>query len=96
MAPIYFRRSLINLAVLLGILSALPVGPAAAQGMANNSIQISWEVRNRFRLFREERDFQLHVDAMRNRSVLAAERRTVADVMSSHLLQRIWILLLYR
>jgi hypothetical protein len=74
MAPIYFRRSLINLAVLLGMLGALPVGHAAAQGVANSSIQISWEVRNRFRLFREERDFQLHVDAMRNRSVLGAEQ----------------------
>ena len=74
MAPIYFRRSLINFALLLGMLGALPVEPAAAQGVANSSIQISWEVRNRFRLFREERDFQLHVDAMRNRSVLGAEQ----------------------
>ena len=36
-------------------------------------MQISWEVRNRFRLFREERDFQLHVDALRDRSILSAE-----------------------
>lgn len=37
-------------------------------------MQITWEVRNRFRLFREERDFLLHVDAMRSRSVLEAEQ----------------------
>lgn len=37
-------------------------------------MQISWEVRNRFRLFREERDFQLHVDAQKNRSILEAEQ----------------------
>ncbi len=37
-------------------------------------IQISWEVRNRFRLFREERDFQLHVDSLRGRNILAAEQ----------------------
>jgi lysophospholipase L1-like esterase len=37
-------------------------------------MQISWEVRNRFRLFREERDFQLHVESARDRSVLASEQ----------------------
>ena len=37
-------------------------------------MQINWEVRNRFRLFREERDFLLHVESARNRSILAAEQ----------------------
>lgn len=37
-------------------------------------MQISWEVRNRFRLFREERDFLLHSDNGRGRSVLASEQ----------------------
>ena len=37
-------------------------------------MQISWEVRNRFRLFREERDFQLHTDSARGRSILASEQ----------------------
>ena len=37
-------------------------------------MQISWEVRNRFRLFREERDFLLHAESGRGRSVLAAEQ----------------------
>jgi hypothetical protein len=37
-------------------------------------MQISWKVTNRFRLFREQRDFQLHVEAMRERSVLASEQ----------------------
>ena len=37
-------------------------------------MQISWEVRNRFRLFREERDFQLHADVARGRSILASEQ----------------------
>jgi len=36
-------------------------------------MQISWQVRNRFRLFREERDFQLHVESARGRSVLGSE-----------------------
>jgi hypothetical protein len=58
--------------VLAGALTAL-VHPAAAQNAADAPLQISWEVKNRFRLFREERDFQLHVEAARDRSVLAAE-----------------------
>ena len=37
-------------------------------------MQISWEVRNRFRLFREERDFLLHTDSARGGSILASEQ----------------------
>jgi lysophospholipase L1-like esterase len=47
---------------------------AAAQGAADTPMQISWEVRNRFRLFREERDFLLHSESARGRSVLASEQ----------------------
>ena len=66
-------------AVLLGALTAgalMFTQPqrAAAQGVAADApLQITWEVRNRFRLFREERDFQLHVEALRDRSILSAE-----------------------
>jgi lysophospholipase L1-like esterase len=45
------------------------------QSVTDGSMQISWEVRNRFRLFREERDFLLHADSMRAGSVLAAEQK---------------------
>jgi lysophospholipase L1-like esterase len=48
--------------------------PAAAQGAPDAPMQIEWEVRNRFRLFREERDFLLHADSARGRSVLASEQ----------------------
>ncbi len=54
--------------------AAAPDLPPAAQGMAESPIQISWEVRSRFRLFREERDFLLHTDSARGRSVLASEQ----------------------
>jgi lysophospholipase L1-like esterase len=37
-------------------------------------MQISWEVRNRFRLFREERDFMLHAETAQGRSILASEQ----------------------
>jgi len=80
-------RSIILGALLAGTL-ALPVpwaaaqtvtaaalgAPAAAQGAPDGPMQISWEVRNRFRLFREERDFLLHTESGRGRSVLASEQ----------------------
>ena len=37
-------------------------------------MQISWEVRNRFRLFREERDFLIHADSAQNGSILESEQ----------------------
>jgi lysophospholipase L1-like esterase len=58
-------------AALSGVLMLGP--PTAAQTAPDSALQISWEVKNRFRLFREERDFQLHAESMRNRSVLASE-----------------------
>lgn len=54
--------------------------PATAQtaidgtATAAADLQIVWQVRNRFRLFREERDFQLHVEALEGRSVLQSEQ----------------------
>jgi lysophospholipase L1-like esterase len=46
--------------------------PVAAQP-TGGEIQIDWEVKNRFRLFRREADFQRHVVASRAGSQLAAE-----------------------
>jgi lysophospholipase L1-like esterase len=54
--------------------TAAQAAPAAAQAAPDNPMQISWEVRNRFRLFREERDFLLHTDSARDRSILASEQ----------------------
>lgn len=70
------RRTTALIALAVALLSW--AGDARAQDTASppsaGGIQISWEVRNRFRLFREERDFQLQVEAMSSgRSVLAAE-----------------------
>src|SRR3979411_318201 len=67
-------RSIIACALLMGVLAALPAQWAAAQGAPDAPLQISWEVRNRFRLFREERDFLLHTDSSRGRSILASEQ----------------------
>ena len=59
--------------VLAGLLAPFAATQAAAQFGAP-PLQISWEVRNRFRLFREERDFLLHAESTRDRSILAAEQ----------------------
>lgn len=72
MIPVPLRRCLSGALLLAGLLTVLPLHHAVAQD--GGAIQISWEVRNRFRLFREERDFLLHVENARNRSILAAEQ----------------------
>ncbi len=66
-------RSIILYVLLVAALGTLPAEWAAAQG-ADAPMQISWEVRNRFRLFREERDFLLHTDSYRAGSILASEQ----------------------
>ena len=48
--------------------------PAVAQDRAGG-MRIDWEVKNRFRLFRSEADFQRQVAAYRGDGVLAAEDR---------------------
>jgi lysophospholipase L1-like esterase len=79
---------IIRLALLFAAPAALPAhaqpAPAAPvqitpaqvpQSVTDGSMQISWEVRSRFRLFREERDFLQHAESMRAGSVLAAEQK---------------------
>jgi lysophospholipase L1-like esterase len=79
---------IIRLALLFTALAALPAhaqpAPAAPvqitpapvpQTVTDGSMQISWEVRNRFRLFREERDFLQHTESMRGGTVLSAEQK---------------------
>jgi lysophospholipase L1-like esterase len=68
------HHSIVASALLASALSSLPVQPTAAQPSPDAPLQISWEVRNRFRLFREERDFLLHTESARGRSVLASEQ----------------------
>lgn len=49
--------------------------PADALSPAPSNLRIEWEVKNRFRLFRNEADFRRHAAAMRGDGVLAAEQR---------------------
>src|SRR5215470_15969484 len=66
-------RMIVSASLLAAALFAAAERPATAQ-TADAPMQISWEVRNRFRLFREERDFLLHVESARDRSILASEQ----------------------
>src|SRR5437868_14138368 len=67
----FSSRLMIAALLVAGALQLAPTPRAAAQ---RAQMQISWEVRNRFRLFREERDFLLQVESARDRSILASER----------------------
>ncbi|MCX7315021.1 MAG: hypothetical protein NTV56_25795 [Alphaproteobacteria bacterium] len=58
--------------------AAQPVEPGAARP-SDPGIAIEWQVRNRFRLFRREADFQRHLVAHRAGSLLAAEHLLERD-----------------
>jgi hypothetical protein len=62
--------------VLIALIAAF-TAPALAQTAAPGAapFRVEWEVKNRFRLFKSEADFQRHVAASRGDGVLAAERR---------------------
>ena len=58
------------------------VEPAAGEPQATvepaTGVAITWTVTNRFRLFREERDFRRHAEAAQGRTVLEAEQALAA------------------
>jgi len=64
---------------LLLVTFAWITSPALAQPGAGAGPNVQWEVKNRFRLFRDERDFLRQVAATRNDGILAAERRLAVD-----------------
>jgi len=82
-------RSSLGLSALVASLASIAATNAGAQTPAiqapaaqiapapvtsSPGMQISWEVRNRFRLFKEERDFLLQAQALRGQTILAAEQ----------------------
>jgi lysophospholipase L1-like esterase len=54
-------------------------GGAAHAELRSGVLRIEWEVKNRFRLFRNEADFQRHVAAAQGDGILAAERRLARE-----------------
>src|SRR3954462_11228143 len=61
------------------LFSLAGTGGVFAQPAGDGTLRIEWEVKNRFRLFRNEADFQRHVGAGRGEGVLAAERRLARE-----------------
>src|SRR5688572_13560454 len=72
------RAIALTVAVLL-LTSATPAVRTMAQPAdpppTSGGLQVVWEVTNRFRLFRDEKDFRRHVAADLGNGVLAAERK---------------------
>jgi len=65
-------------------LAGIPLGCwnasiAQAEIGGAGELRIEWEVKNRFRLFRHEADFQRQVDVTRGESILAAEQRLARE-----------------
>src|ERR1700693_1861443 len=61
------------------LLLAMWSAPAAIAQPRTGGPRIEWEVKNRFRLFRSEADFQRHVAADRGDGLLAAEDRLARE-----------------
>ncbi len=64
---------------LSALLLAMWSAPAALAQSKSGGPRIEWEVKNRFRLFRSEADFQRHVAADRGDGLLAAEDRLARE-----------------
>ncbi|HET7679600.1 MAG TPA: hypothetical protein VFK79_05635 [Xanthobacteraceae bacterium] len=60
---------------MLTVLSLAAAEPVSAQPDSGLALRIDWEVKNRFRLFRNEADFDRHLAAYRGDGILAAEAR---------------------
>src|ERR1700757_200931 len=72
-------RTLRRMAVAMAATLALHGGPARAQAPlvpapSASEVRIAWEVRNRSRLFRDEKDFNRHLAATSGRTILEAEQ----------------------
>src|SRR5580704_6316033 len=61
-------------AVAAPVAEPAPAEPAAPTIEPATGVAITWAVVNRFRLFRDERDFRRHAEATQGRTVLEAER----------------------
>src|SRR4051812_22757678 len=66
--------SVMRIISILAFVVLVVMGPgertALAQAGAASGLRIDWDVKNRFRLFRSDADFQRHVAAYRNDGVL--------------------------
>lgn len=72
-------RHLHIIAFIAVLLSTWCTSAAHAEIGRSDVLHIEWEVKNRFRLFRDETDFQRHVAAANIDGVLASERRLASE-----------------
>jgi hypothetical protein len=73
-------HTIMRVFLILAVLIVLaPLDSAFAQLAGTGDFHIAWEVKNRFRLFRNESDFLRQVAATRGDGVLAAEKRLERD-----------------
>ena len=77
-------RTVRRMAIAMAAILALHGGPAGAQAPlvpapSASDVRVSWEVRNRFRLFRDEKDFNRHLAATSGRTVLEAEQQLAQE-----------------
>ncbi len=72
-------RHLFDLGLIALLLWASCPQSAQAQPRGEGVLRIDWEVKNRFRLFRNEADFRRHLAASRGDGVLEVERRLARD-----------------
>src|SRR5262245_9529929 len=69
---------LVALLITALLLPLVPDSAAFAQA-PDAKPRIEWEVKNRFRLFRNEADFQRHLASWRDDGVLGSERRLATE-----------------
>jgi hypothetical protein len=74
----YFINLGLTALLLAASLTLWPMSPAGAQTRMG-ALRIDWEVKNRFRLFRTEADFQRHVAAYRGDGVHGEEDRLARE-----------------
>src|SRR5215472_7026402 len=77
-------RTVRRMAIAMAAILALHGGPAGAQAPlvpapSASDVRVSWEVRNRFRLFRDEKDFNRHLAATSGRTILEAEQQLAQE-----------------
>jgi hypothetical protein len=65
--------------ILAFFIALIPLDRAPAQLAGTGDFHITWQVKNRFRLFRNEADFQRLAAADRGNGILATERRLERD-----------------
>ncbi len=61
--------------LILAVILTAMCGPAIAQDTAPDALRIEWQVKNRFRLFRNDSDFERQVAALKEDGIRAAETR---------------------